>query len=417
MRNFLILALIFVSLAVKAQHLRYDQHIDSITYKYYLNGDWNRLIDTTKQAIKNNIDFKHLRQRLGYTYFVKGDYYAAQSQYEKALAFDHTDITTRNYLYYCSLYSGNESNARYRGGLLTDELKTINKLKPFKIISAVDVEYNYKGNDNSKRGNPTYIRAGINTQLGYRLNLYQSFSTYRQKNVSTYQESGVLIPVQTRDSASIRQNEYFALLNWTITPHLSWNVGFHNLNSNVHAIYTYSYRLNSKQVKTVTDTTLNFPGNLFSTKFTYTFNRFDIGLSGSVFSYNSIVTQQYGVHVGIILPGKMNIYLKSSLYGMTDTQNNNRLIFTQKAGALLLKKLWTEGEITLGNLNNFSDNNGMYIYNSLDPTTFRSGLTLFWNILPKLTLFGNYTYDKKLIEEDKTNYNQHSFSGGIIWKL
>ncbi|HET7732348.1 MAG TPA: hypothetical protein VFK73_00820, partial [Paludibacter sp.] len=89
----------------------------------------------------------------------------------------------------------------------------------------------------------------------------------------------------------------------------------------------------------------------------------------------------------------------------------------QTASALLFKKLGVEGNITWGNLNNFSDNNGLYIYNSLDPTTFRTGLTAYWYLLPKISLFGNYTYDTKLIEESNTNYNQHSFSGGIIWKI
>jgi hypothetical protein len=235
--------------------------------------------------------------------------------------------------------------------------------------------------------------------------------------MSSFEETSGLIKVQTKDSSAIRQIEYFALLNWTITPHLNFNIGYHYLNSNINIKNTYAYKIYSIPYKTIKDTTLNMQGNMLCSKLTYSVNRFDFGLSGSVFYYDSILTQQYGIHAGVLLPGRYNIYLRSSLNGIIDSKNNNRLIFNQSTGALLFKKLWVQGDITLGNLDNYYDNNGLYIYNSLDPTVFRSGLTLFWNILPKISLFGNYSYDRKLIKEDMTYYNQHSFLGGIAWKI
>ena len=98
-------------------------------------------------------------------------------------------------------------------------------------------------------------------------------------------------------------------------------------------------------------------------------------------------------------------------------KGNNRLIFSQTAGGRLTKSVWAEANITLGNLLNYQDHNALYVYNSIDPTTFRTGLTLFWHAGKNLTLFGNYMYDTKLIELTNTNYKQQSFSGGIIWKL
>jgi len=415
MCKYIISFLIFVPLFTHAQDKQYSQKVDSITYKYYLSGDWNNLIVEAKEAIKDSIDFKYLRQRLAYAYFAKGDYISSQQQYEKALKFDKKDIDTRTYLYYCGLYNGNEAFSRYHAGELTSELKKILKINPFKILNSIDVEYNYKTNDNSKRGNPAYIRGGINSQLGYRLNLYQAFSTYSQTNMSSFEEQSGLLKLRTIDSTAIRQIEYFALLNWTIAPHLNFDIGYHYVNSKLNIKNTYT--ISSINYKKAFDTIINLPGHMICTKLSYTLNRFDFALSGSVFNYDSILTQQYGIHAGVLLPGKYKIYLKSSLYGLIDSKNNNRLIFNQSAGALFFKKLWVEGNITLGNLDNYADKSGLYIYNSLDPTVFRTGLSLFWNILPKISLFGNYTYDTKPIKEDLTNYNQHSFSSGIIWKL
>lgn len=421
MRKLLILAFILVSLVTKAQKSNYDLRVDTVTYRYYMNGNWDKLIDSTKVALKKGTDFKHLRQRLGYAYFVKGNYYASQQQYERALTFDNKDSITRSYLYYCGLNTGNEAATRYWSGLLSDDLKKTFEIKPFRIVDKMDMEYNYKASDNTERGNPTYLRGGINTQLGYRLNLYQAFSTYGQKTKSIYEETDQLINVQVRDSNIIKQNEYVVSLDWTITPYLNFDIGYHYLYSFVHSINTYSYKLGGIPHKNTIDTTQYYPGNMLFSKLSYSLNRFDFALSGSVLRYDNVTTQQYGIQAGAVLPSSFNIYLRSSLYGVFDTNNSKRLIFEQTAGARFFKKLWLEGNVIVGNMNNFTNDNGLYLYNSIDPTVFRTSVTLYWNILPKISVFGNYGYDLKQTENTNTkiisNYNQHSFSGGIIWKI
>ena len=389
-----------------AQNKMSFESVDSITYRQYINNEWDSLIAVGKMAFNNNIDFKYLRQRVGYAYFMKADYYASQKHYEKALLFDKKDVNSLTYLYYCGLYTANETYTRYREGFLPQELKTQFKIKPFKIVSSFDLEYNYKINNSLVRGNPTYQRAGLATDLGYRLNLYQSVSTYSQQN----------------DSSNIKQNEYFALMNWAVTPHLSVACGYHYLKSNVDEIYSYKTYVqgphNSTIVYKTTDTiSVGLAGHVFFSKLNYNLSRFNFGLTGSIMNYDSVSTQQLGLQASVTLPGKLNTYLKTSVYGLFDSSNNNRLIVSQTVGALLSPKLWIEGSVLLGNQKLFTDHNGLYIYNSIDPTTFRAGLTAFFRIVPKTSLYINYSFDNKLIEYNQTNYNQHSFSGGIIWKI
>lgn len=397
---------LFLTPILFAQNKISFESTDSITYRYYIDGEWDKLIDTGKTAFENNIDFKYLRQRVGYAYFMKADYYSAMKHYEKALLFDKDDLNSLTYLYYCGLYTGNETYTRYREAFLSQELKTQFKIKPIKIVSSFDLEYNYKTNNSLERGNPTYKRAGVTTSLGYRLNLYQSVSTYSQQN----------------DSSNIKQHDYFALLNWSLAPHLSLTCGYHYLNSDVDEMYSYKTYVqrphNTTIVYTTTDTiSVSLPGHMFFSKLTYDFNRFDVSITGSMISYDSVSTQQFGLHAGVALPGKLNLYLKTSVYGLFDSSDNSRLIVSQTAGALLTPKLWIEGSVVLGNQKLFADHNGLYIYNSMDPTIFRGGLTAFYKIIPKTSLFFNYSFDKKLIEYNQTHYNQHSFSGGIIWKI
>jgi len=391
---------IIATLQARAQEFYTVPASDSITYQYYLKGDWENLIHAGKESIKHNIDFKWLRQRMGYAYFVKGDYYASQHQYEKALLFDKTDSISLTYLYYCGLYTNNESFARFQARKFPIAMQQRLGLKSLKILNAMDGEYNYKINSNTTRSNPGYYRLGISSQLSYRFNLYQAFSNYAQRI----------------DSARIRQNEYFVLADWSVSSHISLDIAYHYLGTNIADTVTSKY--NKRVKRTMNDTTF-YPGHLFYTKLSCRQNRVDIAISGSILSYDSILTQQYGIQAGVVLPGRLNIYLRSSLYGLI-SPNNKKLIFAQSVGAYFFNSLWAEANITLGNLKNYSEMNGLYVYNSDDETTFRTGLSLFWYVTKKITLFGNYNYNKKQtpdINKSATNYNQHSISTGIIWKI
>src|SRR5665648_109360 len=217
MCKFLIAALFFIPIVAYGQPPITFLTADSITYHCYLTDDWDQLIETGNQAIGQHIDYKRLRQRMGYAYFIKTDYYSAQLQYEKALTFDAYDADTRVYLYYCGLNTGNEAFARFHAEKLPKELQLKLSEDVFKPINAIDLEFNYKANDALSRSDPTYIRAGISTQLGYRITLYQSVSNYQQ----------------TVDSALTKQPEYYGLLNWSVTSHLSLDVAYHYLNVSV----------------------------------------------------------------------------------------------------------------------------------------------------------------------------------------
>lgn len=380
MVKYLIIILLMVSVVAKAQKPLTAESVDIATYQLYLNGNWDQLIRMGNQALEQKIDFKYLRQRMGYAYFMKADYYASQYQYEKALAFDESDQDTRAYLYYCGMNTGDLANARFHAQKLPDKLQNDLKLKAFRPLDAIDLEYNYKLNNSSTRSDPTYMRLGLSTPLGYRFSLYQSVSYYKQ----------------TVDLALTEQPEYFALLNWSLNSHSTLSLAYHFLN-------------------TSSDGT-KYPGNLIYGAFSKRISRYSFGLNGSFLSSDFGNTQQYGLTGSFVLPGKSTIYLNSALSGMIET-GNNRIVFSQIAGAQVYKNLWAEGNITLGNLNNYNDHKALYVYNSVDPTTFRTGLSLFWYLGKKMTVFSNYTFDTKQNVTTSNNYKQHSFSGGIIWKL
>ncbi len=390
-----LIGFLFFTIPIFSQPKLNSVQVDSVTYNYYLIGNWNELIALGKIAIKEGVDFKYLQQRMGYAYFVKGNYFEAIRHYQHALNFDDKDEVSHTYLYYSANSIGDTEMAMYHASKLSSESRMFLKLKSFRPLDAIDFEYNYKINGavsdptltiSDLRSNPNYTRIGINSKPDFRFNIYQSFSQYNQTNNST---------------SIVKQNEYFLLLTYNLFNQTALRFGYHYLNTKVDdAVNKYKDTIKI---------------NVFYGNLSQRIGRFDFGLSSSIFTSDTLQTQ-IGVHVGLLLPTKFKPYLKSTLYSI-NRNGISRMVYTQSVGILPTNKLWIEGKVSFGNLNNFIDNNGLYVYNSIDHTIFRSGFSAFWSLLPKLTVYTNYTFDKKLNNEPIYNYKQHSITGGIIWKI
>jgi tetratricopeptide (TPR) repeat protein len=384
MVKYLIILLLFIALRTSAQQPINFATADSITYSCYLSGDWDKLIKTGENALTNNINFKRLQQRLGYAYFVRHDYFAAQTHYEQALIFDQSDSDTQTYLYYCGLNINDQGNANFAAEKMPLELQKKLNISLSKVIDVIDLEYNYKSNSTLTRSNPTYMRFGINSQLNLKTSLYQALSSYQQ----------------TIDGTAIKQPEYFLFLKRSISAHTSLNIGYHYINT--------------KNGTTISN------GNLAYFGLNSSINRYKFDIHSSVLNDGGTNISQFGIKGGVTLPGEGEITLTSCLDGVSSSGYNS-LVFGQSINARWSKRIWTEGYVTLGNLKNYNDNNGLYVYNLVDPITFRTGAILYVNLTNKFTLFGNCGYESKQIEKINknlnTNYSQQSFSIGTIWKL
>ncbi len=385
--------LLFAHSIISSYSIDY-QSVDSLSYQFYLNGEWDKLIQLAKQAKIEDIGFKRLSQRVGYAYFIKGKYYSSMKHYEDALNFDSSDEITHLYLYYNGLNTGNIAYARHHASYLAKETRNELNLNSLKLLSSVDLEYNYKITNDALRENPEYKRLGISSILGYKFYLYQTYSVYDQ----------------TTDFTNlINQKEYFISSGISLSPRTYLEVAYKNINTSV-----------SNDIETKL-----YPGNLISMNINNKFNRVDLSFSTSLYNLEYSQTRQYGLHAGIGFSGWIPIYAKSSIFSLNnegyDIDGNyyydQGLVFKQSLGALWLKRLWTEAYIHTGNLWNFAEYNGLYLYNNLDPTVFRYGLSTYLYMGKHLTVFSNYTFDKKHLIAYDYYYKQHSISGGIIWKL
>jgi hypothetical protein len=387
--RYLILLYLMFCISLNAQKSKDFNYVDSLTYSYYNSGNLDSLIKLGKEAIASEIDYKYLRQRIGYASFVQGNYSRAKFNFEKALEFDSYDQFSLEYLYYSFLNTGKGDYAGSLEKKLSPDLKKNLLLKPFKLIEAIDIEYSYKFAGTVSRSDPQYIRLGISTKLGYKLSLYQSASGYKQI-VTTLQNGRI-------KENSFNQPEYYVLLKWNPTQKLIFKGGYHFVN-------------------TISGTTSTF-GNMFVGAFSTDFKWYSFEATGSVFNKGVENVYQAGGKVGFLFPGRSNITLASSLSGLYH-QNGNNLIFSQMAGIRVVKKVWLEGNVMFGNMTDYNDYCGLYLYNSYDPVVFRSGATLIFYAGNKVSLWANYGYEKKAYYENNSfYYNQFSFTGGIRWKL
>ena len=381
MRKYIILVLIFLPLLGFSQTKLGFQEADSLSYQYYLKGEWNKLITLTNVAFNEDVDSKFMRQRTGYAYFMTGDYTSAEIQYEKALEFDRQDEFTKEYLYYSALNSGSENSRLYAGNLSAVAAKKLG-IKLFNPVGYIDTEYSLKTNQTTTRSNQIYYRIGIQSELGYKISLYQGFSYYEQ----------IISKVLTR------QPEYVAIVKWNMNPVWQIKSAYHHLFTNVGNIY--------------------YPGNLGLIALSTHLNRFTFEVNASLLKASSAITKQVGLQAGVVLPGRSNIYFTGSLVGISES-GSFRAIYSQTAGLKFSKNLWAEGNITLGNLKNYNTFNSLYVYNSADPTMFRSGISLVYFIGKHLSVLGNFTFDQQKMSNstNNNNYYQYSYSGGLKWKL
>ncbi len=159
-------------------------------------------------------------------------------------------------------------------------------------------------------------------------------------------------------------------------------------------------------------------GNLFLIALAPYFKRISLELNGSALCIEQERTYQTGIQAGYVFPGRSGFYTSAAVSGLFLPSGSN-IVYNQKAGVgLFAKKVWIEGNATFGRMANYNDYNGLYIYNSLDPILFRSGITSYIPIGRKITLWANFSYEQKeYYESNLYYYNQFSYLGGLKWKL
>ena len=385
--SFLILAF---SENLQAQDTLSTEYTDQHSYQLYLEGNWNQLIQFGNKAIENGVDFTYLRLRLGYAAVQNKNYSEALKHYQQILNKDKYNETASYYVWYCREYLNQSEAAIYNAGYFSKETIQKEKLKKYKIKS-IGIESSFKTTDNSNRGNSIYNRINLNAQLGWRFTMNQSVVLFNQ----TINEKFLTL-VQRNDSIAINQKEYYNLTTFNIDHHLQLKAAYHYLytpNNNI----IYRNHISMLGMKYLGNH-LNVQGSILLGKIS------DTGF------------KQYEIQADYYPSGNLNFYSSSNI-SFREYAGDRQINMKQIVGLKLNKKWWVEGNVTIGKFSNRAENDGLYIYNAIDPNLAKAGLTVYYSPMKQLLLQIGTLAEKRELFYTNYIFNQHSINGGITWKF
>jgi len=324
-----------------------------------------------------------------YGNFITGNFSLALSQYNDILANNSYNTTAQYYAYLCNKYLNHELGASYHAAHLDTGQQNYEHITNFGLIDA-GLESSLKVPNDLYRGNASYTRASLSNRLSWRLQLEQSAAFFGQQ-------------IDKRPNATFKtafnpdnQFEYYGKLSYSVTGNFSLYGAYHYLNTNYQ------------------DNTYNSNVGIAGIKYTGTY--FDIW---GDFDWGFMIDHhlvQYNAGLLFYPLGNLNFYTISRLSNLT--QNGaSQVIFGQSVGFKAIKNVWLETSATFGNLDNYIDADGLYIYNTVDASKLKLGQTLFYQAGKHAQLQINYTFEQKQDDLHNLTYNQHSISAGILWKF
>jgi len=440
---FLLLLICFSIIEIMGQKSAVDfTTVENRTLKYFNSCHYDSLIRLGKAALKNHLDYFHLRYRLGYAYFNKKMYRQAAKQFEKARLFNSMDENTLHYLYYSFKYSGNEAEAMAISKDLapgySNKKKALRKISVLTVYAEggygftdqiknngnidLDGDTNIYGESNLTRS-VTYAHAGFKMKAGKNISIYQGYSFIdisKQKNVKRNDNL-------TKANYDILQHEYYinsdirAYKTLVITPAF-------------HFIYVSfnepQYDTASLSIKRKLRELYNYTGSLMLNKDIWLMK---LGLGGTFSYMNDDYKAQAMASVDFYPLGNLNLYTHSFVAFLYEDKSlahhkSRRFILEQMIGFKIFNKLWSELDFTYGDLSNYVEKNAFVIYNFTDKTRFRAEINLISPIFGKFELSFRYQFFSKqnyyLTYTDYTkfdfksmNYIQQNIIGGIKWKF
>lgn len=440
-----IIILLFSITAAKAQKKPSFIEVDTATYRAYINKDWNRIIKVGNHALNNDLDYYYLRLRIGYALFMKEQYRLAIPHYKKALEFSSRDAIAFEFLYYCYKYSGRETDAILLTEQFPQALKDYLKLKKVKGISDISFYTTYGTGVNNtliedvSETIPTEVEGAqslpnnfvnFNFRISHRINSkIKANHSVNLLYVDYFVYENDLTDITTTESQIVRQFNYN--LNIDISPRIGLSITpiFNSVN------YRIPY---------YTETTFGFGGNTQQTVNYTNYHDFVIGLKASqqigIFKLSLAATnsnlnfskQNTGAASLAVYPfGNLNLYYAANVYYHMQSNNDiklNQFIQSHEIGFKVMKNLWIEANMMLGEFTNFYDSFAGITYNGLEKYKRSMGVNV---IIPLnksgISIFAAYrnnssesiyvSTDNLLDTYNNKPYTYQIITGGISWKL
>jgi hypothetical protein len=371
------------------QHTSTTADVDIKSYSLYEKGAWKELIEYGKGAIATGTDFQLLRLRIAYAAFMLNNFSEAVNQYNAVLKSDSYNATARYYLWLSYTFLNQQNLADLQVKYLSREVIDAEKLKAVSF-TGLGFEAGYKFTDLAERGNSTYARLDAVHRLGFGVNMHHAVGMYNQEI-----SEPLFTSVRNNRNIAMNQREYYN--NTTVSLNNRWQI-----TGAYHYIHT-----------PFNNFTFNNHVGLLGLSYFGGYYRVQINAIKATLTDSS--RQQFDLKLGLFPRGNLDLYFYST--AMYSQNNTSQFNFKQVAGFKVLPKTWLEMNATFGKFRNLLENDGLYVYNAIDPNTFKGGASVYYTISAGLVANAVYTFEQRQVYSRTRNFNQHSIIGGLIWKL
>jgi tetratricopeptide (TPR) repeat protein len=375
------------------------REIDSLSWHYYNTADWEKVIQTGKQAHGQGIDYFYLRMRIAYAHFMKQQYRKAIPHYQQALKFNSTDLDALQLLLLSYEYSGRTADAILFSGQGIRELRGDyeNKVtrisffatyhQPVSDEAIKDTERSFSGQLSEPSVNgyqkvPRYLFLP-RLALSHRFN-NPAFVAHHQLGYLLRNEFSVAVKDGTTypiDYQRVNQFDYRFSLDitpvsgFTITP--AAHVFYVKLPLYLANSYGFGRRAPSGAIANLYE--YSYLASLMLRK---EFSFFSLGFSGAVGNMNKVEQQQLGAHMKLYPFYNLNLYYMVNAWWQRQEspgQIKENFIHQHLIGFKMFNNLWLEAETTLPEFSNFHNTETSVVYNSPESI---SSLVSFRGIIP-----------------------------------
>ncbi len=410
-------------------------YYDSLTYAQYLKQDYKSLIATAKEAELQGVAFPYLHYRKAIACYELKNYAGAVKAYEEALPFFPDDLFLKESLYLAYRLSGQNVKAdifaKTLPGTSRERLGVSSSLVDFIRFSG---GYTFSENDEKTRNSI----ANLDT-----INQYQDMML-----------GGVIVGLNISDRVKLKaaynlfntRFERFArdrLQHDDLLSQHQFNLGMEfYLENDFSAGFTggfYAIEKNDKStaqpmgsavgggrkptIPSSRSTNYHLSTLIFLNKrFTHVVPEISFAYSDFAFSHQF----QSKLQLVYYPLGNLNFYGISSGAILLDSDENRgkQAIFSQSAGVKLVGSMWLDGAVSVGNHLNYITDRSFVVYDTYDPITFISSLSLSY-YLKKMTLSATYSWTERegwaftdyYTRFLKYKYNNHLINLAIQWNL
>lgn len=445
MRRVILIILLLVPFVSMAQKKLTPAGVDKETYAFYLNGEWRKLIQLSKEAKEEGIDFFYLNTRTAIAYYNLGHYRKSVPLFENALQEIKGDTILLEYLYYAYLFSGRGQDAVFLTRKFPESLKTRldahpKAIRSFFVESGIGNNMDYTNITTMSRNrnssvydanyypkNQYYITTGFSHDLGPGVRYTQAYTYIGINETQHIREMG---NTSNESMHTTVQNQYYGALDFNL------GEGFHLVPSLNLLWGKYSYNAlsyNANNVATYDLVNGNFSDYSLYLGLFKNFTYFSTGLSGSYANLLGIDCTQLNGQLAIYPLANLNFYLVSTLSLKQQklasaNYSDNNLVFNQKIG-FKTGPFWLEGYYTSGSMEFLSEAANYVIWNTPYVIDSRWGANL---IIPihqnRLQLVFRYysmkekgyllSYqDTENYQYEEYNFTNQNFSGGLTWNF